>query len=237
MNRHHTIGWPSFGHVLSAALACLGFASAVQAAGLVGSVTSQTFTPKSGTTPATLEQTLLVSDSVANDDGVFTWTTSTTALLSDFLKVGNGDYFVDYTLHVRNALGGPPPGLAFSQVGVELLDVAGLPFNGTDNLFFGAGPNVESTSFFLNPPTAGGTPPEDLTWKGGLLPASDPYTEATFKMLIHLDAKENFGGNGQGNFSMDTALTVQTVPEPSSFLLGIAGMGWAAGAVCRRRER
>jgi hypothetical protein len=234
VNRYRAMSWPVCGHVLSVALACLGIASTVQAAGLVGNVTSQTFTPKSGTTPAKLEQTLLVSDDLPNNDGVFTWITSTSALLSDFLKVGDGDYFLDYTLHVRNALSGPPPGLAFSQVGIELRDVAGLPFNGTDRLFFGAGPNVESTSCFLNPPTADGTPPEVLTWKNGLLPASDPYTEATFKMLIQLDATENFGGNGQATFSMDTALTVQTVPEPSSIILAILGL--AGGGFFVRRQ-
>jgi hypothetical protein len=195
---------------------------------LVGNVTDQTFTPKNGATPAKLEQTLLVTDATPNDAGRFTWTTSTTAVLADFLKVGSGDYFVDYTLHVRNALGGPPAGLAFRQLGVEVLDVAGLPLNGSDALFFGAGPNAESTSFFKNPPTADGTPPEDLIWKNGLLPASDPYTEATFTMQIHLDAKDNFGGNGQGMFSMELGLVVQTAPEPSTILLAIFGLAAVA---------
>jgi hypothetical protein len=234
VNQCHRMSWRVCCHAFAVELACFGFASTIQAAGLVGSVTSQTFMPKSGTTPAKLEQTLQVTDTLPNNDGVFAWATSTTALLSDFLKVGDSDYFLDYTLHVRNVGIGSPAGLAFSQVGVELRDVAGQPFNGSDRLFFAAGPHVESTSFFHNPPIADSTPPEELTWKDGLLPASDPYTEATFKMVIHLDARDNFDG-GQGNFSMDTALRVRTVAEPSSFLLCIAGMGVLAAVLWRRK--
>jgi len=236
VNRFHTCGCNGYCHAFFVTLACVGIASTAQAAGLVGSVVSQTFTPKNGTTPAKLEQTLLLSDNKPLDDGVFTWATTSTAVLADFLKVGN-DYFVDYTLHVRNTSSGTPAGLAFRQIGVELRDVAGLPFNGTDRLYFGGGPNAESTSFFQNPPTADVTPPEDLIWKNGLLPASDPYTEATFKMFIHLDPTENFGGNGQGTFSMDMGLTVRTVPEPTALMLCISGMGGLLGMIWRRKRR
>jgi hypothetical protein len=209
------------------ALASIGFTSTIQA-GLTGSLTSQTFTPKDGTKRAKLEQTLLVSDGKPSDDGVLPWATSTTSKLTDFLNEGDGHYYVELTLHVRNQRNGPTPGLGFKSVGVQLLDVAGLPLNGTDKLYFGDGPNVETTSFFLTAPTFGDPPPEDLIWKDGLLPATNPFTEATFKMLIHLDATENFGGNGQGDFSMDMALTVSTVPEPSSTVLVIVGLACSA---------
>jgi hypothetical protein len=220
--------------VVLGVLAWGGFASPVLAAGLTGSVTSQTFTPKVGTTRAKLEQTLLVSDGTANHAGAWTWSTTTTAVLADFLNEGDGNYLLDLTLHVRNQLNGPTPGLGFRELGVQLLDVAGLPFNGTDHLYFSAVAQLESTAFFTNPPTGGGMATDDLVWKNGLLPATNPFTEATFKMVIHLDATENFGGNGQGTFSLDMGLTVQTVPEPST--LGLALVGLASGGWWVRRK-
>lgn len=212
--------------MVAAGLLLIGASGSAHAV-LFSAITNQSVSIGVDGTPD-LDLTLRV---IGDTGGHASMNITTASLFPQWQPIGN-DFAVDVTLRVQAFDdGGSPPVTDFTGVRWALLDASGAEDNTADNYFFSPVQQpTEVTAFFANPVAYGPGPSiEHAGFSGGILPSTDPASEAVFFSRIFLDPTFNMSG-GAMNLDMRVYLRGEAaVPAPGALpavlaLLGVMGM-------------